>query len=211
MPPRWTWHLLAIPASMLIGGLWASLGTTRGLAIPRETTAAPIDRDGQADVLKMLREVGDRSGYQVASGPILMMPDPSSKVLYPLEAVYYLDYRGARLLAILPTGTAPTPTAASLAAQGSPSNDRFTTTCVGRDLAADFAIPPEVEPRFLMTIARQGYGNGGWAPLFVIEGTTNQAISYRVSSEIVGGVNRAKFVLLDRIDLNRVAATPAAK
>lgn len=213
MPPRWTWQLLAIPASMLIGGLWASIGPTRGLAVPRETAVAANDRDGQADVLRMLREVGDRSGYQVATGPILAIPDPSSKVLYPLEAVYYLDYRGARLLAIIPTGSAPTPapTAASLAVPGSSSNDRYKSVCAGRDLIADFAIPPGVEPRFLMTVARQGYGNGGWAPLWVIEGTTNQAISYRVSSDSVGGMNRAKFVLLDRVDLGKIASTPAER
>lgn len=211
MPRQWTWRLLAVPALLAIGAAWGSIGSTRGLAVPRGPSASGVDRDGSADVLKLLREVGDRSGYQVASGPILMVPDPGSRVLYPVEAVYYLDYRGARLMAMIPTGNAsvPTPATVSPAMPDSAVRDRVNTACVARDLAADFAIPAGVEPRFLMTVARQGFGNGGWAPLFVIEGSTNQAISYRVSSEMVGGVNRSKFVMLDRIDLGKVATAPA--
>lgn len=215
MPRQRIWQLLAIPALLAIGGLISSIGSTRGLAVPRSsatptttsTSTSTNDPDGSTEVLKMLREVGDRSGYQVTSGPILMMPDPSSRVLYPVEAVYYLDYRGARLLAIIPTGSAPTPSPANIPA--ATTSDRISTTCVGRDLAADFAIPPGVEPRFLMTVARQGYGNGGWAPLFVIEASTNQAISYRVSAEMVGGASRSKFTILDRINLEKVATVPA--
>src|SRR5271170_7056576 len=42
---------------------------------------------------------GDRSGEAiVATGPILMQYDETAKAVIPLEALYFLDYKGGRLL-----------------------------------------------------------------------------------------------------------------
>ena len=47
---------------------------------------------------------GDRSGESiVATGPVLVRYDEAAKAPIPLEAVYFLDYKGGRLLATVPT------------------------------------------------------------------------------------------------------------
>lgn len=141
------------------------------------------------------------SGCQVASGPIAMLPD-ANKNYYPIEAVYYLDYGGGRLLAGIPSGM-------SSVREGAAANaERITTEFAERDLAADFQIPRNVAPRFLMTVARMSLANGGWAPLYVFEAATGQVATYKVVPEMVGTANRTKILLVERKSLAKSALPP---
>ena len=52
----------------------------------------------------MRASAGDRAGECiVATGPVLMQYDNTTKAPIPLDAVYFLDYKGGRLLATVPT------------------------------------------------------------------------------------------------------------
>lgn len=150
----------------------------------------------------------DLSRCQITSGPVAILPSAGLKAAVPLEAVYYLDYRGGRLLAGLPTGQ---PTAQE-SANGPVNADRLVTEFAERDLARDFPLPPGVEPHFLMTVCRQGSANPeGWAPLYVIEAATGQMASYRVKPEMVGNTAQTKILLLEKKSLGRTGLPPVTR
>lgn len=114
---------------------------------------------------------GDRSGECiVASGPVLIEYDEGTKAAVPLEALYFLDYKGGRLLATVP----------SFRANG--TTIRILDDFAERDLVADFKLDLEAgaRPRFLMTTGALGRFSAGWAPLFVFETTTSQVAVYRM-------------------------------
>jgi hypothetical protein len=185
--------LFAAFAAVFVSG-W--LVSTMGHVPVRAGDPAPQAPDSIADSVRKLREAAELARCQVVSGPIAQVPHPASKALYPVDAVYYLDYRGARLLAAVPnTG--------STLSDAPSSSERLTTEFVERDLAADFQIPPGVEPSFQMTVARMGFANGGWAPLYVFESATNQMACYRVKPEMAGTTNRTQIVLLERKTLGK--------
>jgi hypothetical protein len=142
---------------------------------------------------------GDRSGeFIVTTGPVLVRFDEGAKAPIPLDALYFLDYKGGRLLATVPsfrqTGAAT----------------QLIDAFAERDLAADFKLDLDVgpRPRFLMTTGAIGTFSAGWAPLYVFETTTNQVAIYRMQvSETIGSKNRSQF---DLVELRSYAREGAA-
>jgi hypothetical protein len=131
---------------------------------------------------------GDRQGETiVTTGPVLVSYDAGSKAPIPLDALYILDYKGGRLLATIPTYRQST------------SSTTVIESFVERDLAADFKLdldtgPP---PHFLMTTGSLGPFTAGWAPLYVVETTSNQMGVYRIHlQESSGKSSRPKFELV---------------
>ena len=137
----------------------------------------------------MRASAGDRSGgYILATGPIMVGFDNTSKAPIPLDAVYFLDHRGGRLLATVPsyrqTGT----------------KTQFIDGFAERDLVADFKLEVNggAEPRFLMTTGSLGQFSSGWSPLYVFETTTGQVGVYRIqASTTIGKAARPRFELLE--------------
>lgn len=139
---------------------------------------------------------GDRSGESiVVTGPIMIRYDEGSKVQIPLEALYILDYKAGKLV-----GTVPS-------MQQTTKGSRYLGTLAERDLAPDFKLDLDTGPRpkFLMTTGSLGAYSGGWAPLYVIETTTNQVGVYRIVQQTVGTRSATRFELLE---MRSLAATP---
>jgi hypothetical protein len=140
---------------------------------------------------------GDRSGECiVTTGPVLIRWDESAKSAVPTDAVYFLDYKGGRLLATVPTFQQTTGNAQLL--------DQFSE----RDLVADFKLDLDSGPRpqFLMTTASLGANNAGWAPLYVFETKTSQMAVYRMQiQQTIGTPTRPRF---DLVELRSYAQGP---
>jgi hypothetical protein len=132
---------------------------------------------------------GDRSGESVlVTGPVLVRYDESSKAAIPLDAVYMLDYKDARLLATIPTFRQST------------RSTRVIESFVERDLVADFRLEANgvTSPQFLMTTGSLGPYTSGWAPLFVFEKVSHQVAVYRLQyQESSAKTSRPKFELLE--------------
>jgi hypothetical protein len=141
---------------------------------------------------------GDRSGEAiVASGPVLVRYDEAAKGPLALDALYFLDYKGGRLLATVPTY------------QQSNSSTRVMEAFCERDLVSDFKLDIDTGPRphFLMTTGSLGPYNSGWAPLYVFETTTGQVGVYRMQVQLtIGTKSRPSF---DMIELRSYAKTGA--
>jgi hypothetical protein len=153
-----------------------------GLAVPR---------------LPGLRAQGgaDHSGEMiVASGPIATVYQAKQRVQVTHDALYYLDYKGGRLLATVPT------------LRQTVAGTRVLEEFAERDLVADFRIGPGVVPHFLMTVGGLGASGDGGAPLFVVETATNQVAAYRVQPQTVGRSSRPRFDLLEIRSLARATA-----
>ena len=135
----------------------------------------------------------------LATGPVMMGFDNLSKAQIPVDAVYFLDHRGGRLLATVP----------SYRFIGGKSQiiDGFAE----RDLVADFKLEADagVEPRFLMTTGALGEYSSGWAPLYVFETTTGQVGIYRVQVGTSGGGKgyKPRFELVERISYPKAGST----
>ena len=104
---------------------------------------------------------------------MLVRYNEGTKVQIPQDALYYLDYKGGRLLATIPSFRQSVGATQML--------DRFAE----RDLVADFKIDLDNGPRphFLMTTGALGSYSEGWAPLFVFESTTNQVAVYKLTQQ----------------------------
>jgi hypothetical protein len=143
----------------------------------------------------------DRAGdCIVTTGPVLMQYDDASKAAIPLEALYFLDYKGGRLLASIPSYR--------LAGTKMELIDGF----VERDLVADFKLDLETrgQPRFLMTTASLGRYSAGWAPLYVFETTTGQVAVYKLQvGQKYGESASGQFELVDVYRYNKSARGPA--
>jgi hypothetical protein len=141
---------------------------------------------------------GDRFGESiVATGPVMVRYDEGTKSSIPLDALYFLDYKGGRLLATIP----------SFRQYGTSTHliDSFEE----RDLVADFKLDLDAGPRphFVMTTGALGSYSAGWAPLYVFETTTSQLGIYRVQAQqgvVTGPQSRFELVEL------RSYAKPAA-
>ena len=148
----------------------------------------------------MQASAGDRAGEcVVATGPVLQQFDDNTKAATALEAVYFLDYKGGRLLATVPTYR--------LAAGKTELIDGFAE----RDLAADFRLEQEggQRPRFLMTTGALGRYSAGWAPLYVFETTSGQVGIYRVQIGQGYGANApAQFELVEMRRYTKTAGAP---
>jgi hypothetical protein len=144
-----------------------------------------------------LRALGaDRWGDTiVTSGPVLVRYDERLKAPLAQDALYYLDYRGGRLLATVPSY------------QQSGGTTRLVSTFAERDLVADFKLDAEGGPRphFLMTTGALGQYSEGWSPLFVFETTTNQVATYKVQQQLVGMSSKPSFELLE---VRPIGSTP---
>jgi hypothetical protein len=132
---------------------------------------------------------GDRSGESiVATGSVMVRVDEGSKAAVPLEALYFLDYKGGRLLATVPTY------------RQTSEATHLIDTFFERDLAADFKLDLDLgpRPRFLMTTGSIGSYSAGWAPLYVFETTTRQVAVYRMQvAETIGTGSRSQFELVE--------------
>ncbi len=132
---------------------------------------------------------GDRAGECiVATGPVLMEYDNATKSQIPLEALYFLDYKGGRLLGTVPTYR--------LGDGRTQILDGFAE----RDLCADFKLDLAggPRPRFLMTTGSLGRFSSGWAPLYVFETTTSQVAVYRMQvGQTYGASAPTQFELVD--------------
>jgi hypothetical protein len=173
-------------ASLLLVGLIA--GWSLSLVRP-----APVRAGGGG---------GDRVGGTImATGPVLVRYDEATKAPIPLDALYILDYKGGRLLASLPTFRQST------------ASTTIIESFVERDLAADFKVDliRGPSPHFLMTTGSLGPYTAGWAPLYVIETTSNQIGVYRLHiQETTGRSARPKFELVQiRPYINPIAAATA--
>ena len=142
---------------------------------------------------------GDRSLESiVATGPVLLQYDQMSRAPIPLDAVYFLDYAGARLLATIPSYRQVGQTTQML--------HGFSE----RDLAADFKLDryPGQTPRFLMTTGSLGQYSSGWAPLYVFETMTKQVAVYRMDASVTAGT--AAQSRLDLVELQSYARAEKA-
>jgi hypothetical protein len=143
----------------------------------------------------------DRAGdCIVTTGPVLMQYDDSTKSPVPLEAVYFLDYKGGRLLGTIP----------SYRMTGSKMHliDGF----VERDLVADFKLDLETraQPRFLMATGSLGRYSSGWAPLYVFETTTGQVAVYKMQAgQNYGESGAGQFELVEVRRYHKSGGEPA--
>jgi hypothetical protein len=131
---------------------------------------------------------GDRSGESiVATGPVMIRYDEGSKVQIPLEALYLLDYKAGKLVGTIPS------------MQQTTKGSKYLGVMAERDLAPDFKLDLDngPRPRFLMTTGALGAYSGGWAPLYVVETTTNQVGVYRIVQQSVGTKTSSRFELLE--------------
>ncbi|WP_406699953.1 hypothetical protein V5E97_14015 [Singulisphaera sp. Ch08] len=136
----------------------------------------------------VLASGSDRAGESiVASGPVMLGYNDGKKVQIPLEAIYYLDYKGGRLLATIPSF------------KQSIGSAKLIDTFGERDLVADFKLNLDSgqRPQFLMTTGSLGTYSEGWAPLFVFETTTGQVAVYKVEQHMVGAKTTPKFELME--------------
>lgn len=134
---------------------------------------------------------GGRSGESVsATGTIALQGTPDGKQI-PLEAIYWIDYRAAKLFVTAPKV----------------STTKSSVDLVGevavRDLIADFSLPTGVVPRFAMCPASLGALGLGRSVLLVIETATKQLAVY--STEV-----RAE-VIDDKPDFKLVQIRPYAR
>ena len=81
---------------------------------------------------------------------------------------------------------------------------------VARDLAADFKVDLDrgERPRFLMTTGSLGPYTAGWAPLYVIETTSDQIAVIRLHIQDVAGPSGRPRVELVQFRAGTAAAAP---
>ena len=141
----------------------------------------------RAPVARAVAGGADRFGdYAVTTATINIDYDDSSKIQAPQEAVFFLDYRAARLLTTIPS------------LKQTPGGTQIIDGFAERDLAADFKLgESSPKPHFVMTSGSYGAKGARWAPLFVFETMSRQVAVYRVQSQSVGRVTQPKFDLLE--------------
>ena len=146
-------------------------------------------------VLKAMSGGADRAGdYAVTTATVAMEYNERTKIQAPQEAIFYLDYRGARLLATIPS--------LKQAATGTQVIEGF----VERDLASDFKLGESAAtPHFVMTAGSFGANGAGWTPMFVFETVSRQVAVYRLQPQTVGRKFQPKF---DLLEVKSFAASP---
>ena len=143
---------------------------------------------------------GDRSGESIlATGPVMVRYDEGNKVQVPLEALYYLDYKGGRLIGTIPS------------LHQTVGSSHYLGAFADRDLVADFKLDLDngPRPRFLMTTGALGIYGAGWSPLYVFETTSNQLAVYRIHQQSVGTSSNSRFELIEMRSLALSGAQPA--
>lgn len=168
------------------------LALIAGLGLIAAARPAPLEAGG-----------GSRSGPSSSTaGPVkteagTAMLFGAGKIQAPLDAVYWIDYRGARLYATIPAARQTTQDVALL------------RDFAERDLIADFGLAPGVEPRFVMQTASLGGMAGGQAFLLVIETTTKQVGVYQAKPKANQLDSRPEFDRLQLIPYGNGAPRPA--
>ncbi len=149
----------------------------------------------RAPAAKALSGGADRFGdYAVTTATIAMDYDEATKIQAPQEAIFFLDYRAARLLTTIPT------------LKQSMGGTQIIEGFAERDLASDFKLSDSSpKPHFVMTSGSYGAKGARWAPLFVFETISRQVAVYRVQSQSVGKVVQPKF---DLLEVKSFAASP---
>jgi hypothetical protein len=169
--------VLALGAGVVLGWLASGLRA-------RPMRAASSDRAGECVVV---------------TGPVLQQFDDTTKAPMPLDALYFLDYKGGRLIASVP----------SYRSDGTKTQilDGFAE----RDLVADFKLDLEggPHPRFLMTTGSMGRYSAGWSPLYVFETTTGQVAVYRLQVGSSYGSNASS--QFDLVELRRYTKPAGAQ
>jgi hypothetical protein len=145
---------------------------------------------------------GDRAGETiVTTGSVLVQYDNATQSPVSLDAVYILDYKGGRLIATVPTF------------RQSASSTTIIDAFAERDLAADFKLDLDAgkdRPHFLMTTGALGRSTAGWAPLYVVETTSNQVGVYKLHLQGSSGKSsRPRFERLQLISYAKGDVTPA--
>lgn len=144
---------------------------------------------------------GDRYGdYSLVSGPVALQFNERTKTQATQDALYFLDYKGARLLATVPVQRQTTNVSQMI--------DSF----VERDLTADFKIDPDrgVSPHFLMTPGSLGAYGEGLAPLYVFETTTKQVAVYKFQIQSIGTRASSKLELMEIKSYTALPSLPTA-
>ena len=115
-----------------------------------------------------------RSGESIsATGTFAIHHTPDKKQI-PLDAIYWIDYRTAKLYATMPEG--------SKTADAGKTISELSI----RDLIVDFKLAPGIAPHFLMSTASLGALGGGTSALLVIETTTKQIGVYWCYPKTIG-------------------------
>ena len=129
----------------------------------------------------------DRVGdYAVTTAPVMLEYNERTKIQAPQDALFFLDYRAARLVMTIPNYRQINGKTQLI--------DGFT----GRDLVADFKLgESSPQPHFVMTAGALGAKGVGWAPLYVFETTSRQVAVYRVEQLAIGAKSKPKFELLE--------------
>ena len=141
---------------------------------------------------------GDRYGdYSLTTGPVAVQYNERNKTQATQDALYFLDYRAARLIATVPVQRQ--------SSRGSQMIEGF----VERDLMADFKVDHDrgANPHFLMTPGSLGAYGEGWAPLYVFETTTKQVAVYKLQPQAVGP-QVLEFELLEIKSFAKLPALP---
>lgn len=126
----------------------------------------------------------------VISAPVMIEGNKQNMTMTH-DAIYYLNYARATLLASIPDY--------QVSAQGAQVLSQFAE----RDLMKDFGLdkpgilPPGANPHFLMTSASLGLKSQGWSPLFVFETETGQVATYRLDRQLSTGSDAPRFMLVE--------------
>lgn len=126
----------------------------------------------------------DRYGESItATGSIVVQLD-GMKNPVPLDAVYHLDYSGARLLGGVPN------------VKKTADVTNIVEGFAERDLVADFKLSRDTAPHFQMTTGSLGSQASGLSLLYVFETTSKQVAIYRLTPQSVGLTATPRFDLL---------------
>jgi hypothetical protein len=134
-----------------------------------------------------------RSGESISATGTFAIHQTPDKRQIPLDAIYWLDYRSAKLYATTPEVSKST------------GAGKMISDLAIRDLVVDFKLAPGVAPHFLMNTASLGALGGGTSALFVIETTTKQLAVYWSYPKTTGLNSKPEFELVQV----RSYATPA--
>lgn len=126
----------------------------------------------------------DRSGESITATGSVMVQLDNQRNPTPLDAVYHLDYEGARLLGAIPS------------IRQSASSLNLIDGFAERDLLADFHLALNSRPRFQMTTGSLGASAQGMAVLYVFETSTRQVAIYRLTPQATSTSSLPRFELV---------------
>lgn len=128
----------------------------------------------------------DRYGESITASGSIMVQQDNLKIPSPLDAIYHLDYRAARLLGAVPS------------VRQSASSTDLIDSWAERDLIADFKLNLATgsSPHFQMTTGSLGIQASGLSVLYVFETVSKQVGVYRLTPHSTGANTQPRFDLL---------------